>query len=69
MKRIRKILIACIMLVLVGAGLTTLATSCNSNRYMTYEDGMFDTNEVYQDAAEETMQINSEIDNDDRERY
>lgn len=57
------------MLVLVGAGLTTLATSCNSNRYMTYEDGMFDTNEVYQDAAEETMQINSEIDNDDRERY
>lgn len=69
MKRTRKILNIYTMLVLLGSGLATLATSCDSSRYMTYEDGMFDTNEVYQDAADETLQINSEIDNDDNERY
>lgn len=46
-----------------------LATSCNSNRNMTYEDGMFDYNEVYDDATSDTFQLNNEIDNDDQERY
>lgn len=68
-RKIRKIFSVYTMLLLVGAGLASIATSCDSSRFITYEDGMFDTNEVYQDAVDETNQINSEIENDDAERY
>ena len=38
--------------------------------WSTYEDGMFDYNEIYtNDANDDTFQINSEIENDDQERY
>ena len=45
-------------------------TSASCNRMVTYEDGMFDYNEIYtNDATDDLLQINSEIDNDDTERY
>lgn len=69
MRKFKKILSIYALLVLTGAGAVAALSSCNSNRYITYEDGMFDTNEVYQDAVDETFQINSEVDNDDQERY
>ena len=44
------------------------ATSCN--RSITYEDGMFDYDDIYtNDANNDTFQLNSEIENDDQERY
>ncbi len=50
------------------AALAISTSSCN--RMMTYEDGMFDYNEIYEDdATNDTFQINSEIENDDTERY
>lgn len=63
-KRISSLIIA-----LMAIAAMPLATSCNSNRNMTYEDGMFDYNEVYDDVTSDTFQLNSEIDNDDQERY
>lgn len=59
-----------IIIAMIAMAITPLATSCNSNRYMTYEDGMLDYNDVYiNDAASDAFQLNSEIDNDDQERY
>lgn len=68
MKR-RKTLCAGLLTALAAAALALTATSCN--RMLTYEDGMFDYNEIYtnDDAINDTFQINSEIDNDDTERY
>ena len=48
---------------------TTLAFTTSCNRVVTYEDGMFDYNEIYEDATNDTFQTNSEIENDDTERY
>ena len=58
-----------LMMALCVAAFALIATSCN--RMLTYEDGMFDYNEIYtdDDATNDTFQINSEIDNDDTERY
>lgn len=69
MKRIRKTLSIGILTACFAAIIAITATSCN--RVMTYEDGMFDYNEIYDDsdAINDTFQINSEIDNDDQERY
>lgn len=68
MKR-RKTLSSGLLTAFVAAALALTATSCN--RMLTYEDGMFDYNEIYtnDDAINDTFQINSEIDNDDTERY
>ncbi len=68
MKKIRKTLSIGL---LVAAFTTAIAiTSSSCNRMITYEDGMFDYNEIYSnDAADDTFQINSEIENDDQERY
>ncbi len=55
---------------IVAMAIASIATSCNSNRYLTFEDGMFDYDEIYSDdATGDTFQLNSEIDNDDQERY
>lgn len=68
MKKTRKTLGIALLTALLAAALATTASSCN--RMMTYEDGMFDYNEIYtDDAVNDTFQINSEIDNDDQERY
>ncbi|MBO4723565.1 MAG: hypothetical protein J5629_11665 [Muribaculaceae bacterium] len=68
MKKIRKTLNIGLITAFFAAVLAITASSCN--RMMTYEDGMFDYNEVYDDdATNDTFQINSEIDNDDTERY
>ena len=69
MKKIRKTLNIGIISAFFAAALAITASSCN--RMMTYEDGMFDYNEIYSDddATNDTFQINSEIDNDDTERY
>jgi len=67
MKLIKKNIRIYGLLALIAFAIVATSTSCN--RYMTYEDGMFDDNEIYQDAANETFQLNSEIDNDDNERY
>ncbi len=68
MKKTRKTLGIALLTALLAATLATTASSCN--RMMTYEDGMFDYNEIYtDDAVNDTFQINSEIDNDDQERY
>ena len=68
MKKIRKTLAIGMLTAFFAITLALTASSCN--RMMTYEDGMFDYNEVYDDeAVNDTFQINSEIDNDDTERY
>lgn len=59
----------CALFVIMATGVAVTATSCNSNRYVTYEDGMFDENEASLDEASDIFQLNSEIDNDDTERY
>ncbi|MBR5639599.1 MAG: hypothetical protein IKW83_07530 [Muribaculaceae bacterium] len=66
--RRRKILSIGLLTAICAAAFALTATSCN--RMLTYEDGMFDYNEIYTDeATNDTFQINSEIDNDDTERY
>ena len=68
MKRTRKTLGFCLLIAFATAALSLSTSSCN--RMMTYEDGMFDYNEIYEDdATNDTFQINSEIENDDTERY
>ena len=69
MKKTRKTLGITLLTALFAAALAITASSCN--RMITYEDGMFDYNEIYNDddATNDTFQINSEIDNDDTERY
>jgi len=68
MKEIRKTLSLILLTAFFAAALALTASSCN--RMMTYEDGMFDDNEIYMDdATNDTFQINSEIENDDQERY
>lgn len=68
MKRMRKTLSISLLTAFFAATLVLTASSCN--RMMTYEDGMFDYNEIYiDDANDDTFQINSEIENDDTERY
>lgn len=64
----RKTLSTFLLIAIFTAVIALTATSCN--RMMTYEDGMFDYNEIYtNDANDDTFQINSEIENDDQERY
>ena len=64
----RKTLCLGLLTVFAAAALALTASSCN--RMMTYEDGMFDYNEIYTDDSNaDTFQINSEIENDDQERY
>ena len=69
MKSTKKTLLIGLITVVSGIGISTVATSCN--RAITYEDGMFDYNEIYGDdiSSGDTFQLNSEIDNDDQERY
>lgn len=68
MKKIRKTLAICLLPALMATFLTLSTTSCN--RMYMYEDGMFDDNEIYQDDPnDDTHQINSEVENDDLERY
>ena len=69
MRKLRRLLLGSLLTALVAMAFSTLVTSCN--RLMTYEDGMFDYNEIYtdDDATNDTFQINSEIENDDQERY
>lgn len=68
MEKRRRTLIMGILTAIFAATLSVTTASCN--RMMTYEDGMFDYNEIYtDDANEDTFQINSEIENDDTERY
>ncbi len=68
MKITRKTLSIALTTTFIAAATALAATSCN--RMMTYEDGMFDYNEIYEDdSTNDTFQINSEIDNDDTERY
>lgn len=69
MKKIGRIISSCGLISMLAMGLATVATSCNSNRYITYEDGELDTNEISLDEASDILHLNSEIDLDDRERY
>ena len=68
MKKRRTLITSCITATIATVLALTSTTSCN--RMITYEDGMFDYNEIYtDDATNDMLQINSEIDNDDTERY
>ncbi len=68
MRRTRKTLSIGLLMAFIAAAITLITSSCN--RMVTYEDGMFDYNEIYtDDATNDIFQINSEIDNDDTERY
>lgn len=68
MKITRKTLSIGLLTAFVAVTITLTISSCN--RMITYEDGMFDYNEIYNDdVTNDTFQINSEIDNDDTERY
>jgi hypothetical protein len=69
MKTKKKISLCSLLIAFLAMAALPLASSCN--RAFTYEDGMFDYNEIYSndDATNDTFQINSEIDNDDTERY
>ena len=68
MKTTKKTLLIALITVISGVALMTSATSCN--RAITYEDGMFDYDDIYSDdSTNDVFQINSEIENDDQERY
>ena len=68
MRRTRKTLSIGLLMAFIASVITLTTSSCN--RMVTYEDGMFDYNEIYtDDATNDIFQINSEIDNDDTERY
>ena len=63
-KTLRHIIIAAFLTMAIAP----ISVSCN--RAITYEDGMFDYDDIYNDdATNDTFQINSEVDNDDQERY
>ena len=43
----------------MAVAIIPIATSCNSNRFITYEDGMFDDDDIYtDDSRSDTYQIN-----------
>lgn len=68
MKSTKKTLLIGLLTIVIACGVTPIVASCN--RAMTYEDGMFDYDDIYNDdTTNDTFQINSEIDNDDQERY
>ena len=68
MKTKRKISLIGLLIAIFVVAVIPVATSCN--RAITYEDGMFDYDDIYaDDANNDTFQLNSEIDNDDQERY
>lgn len=68
MKITRKTLSIGLLTAFVAVTIALTISSCS--RMITYEDGMFDYNEIYNDdVTNDTFQINSEIDNDDTERY
>ena len=68
MKKTRKTLGITLLTALFAAALAITASSCN--RMITYEDGMFDYDDIYTDeSTNDVFQINSEIENDDQERY
>ena len=69
MRRTVKIFTNLLLMAMFGVGIATIATGCNSNRYITYQDGEFDDNEASLDEASDIFQLNSEIDLDDQERY
>ena len=68
MKSTKKTLLIGLLTIVIACGVTPIFTSCN--RAITSEDGMFDYDDIYNDdATNDTFQINSEVDNDDQERY
>ena len=68
MKTNRKITLIGLLIAILVVAVMPVATSCN--RAITYEDGMFDYDDIYaDDANSDTFQLNSEIENDDQERY
>ena len=68
MKKIRKALTIFLLPALMATAFALSTASCH--RMYMYEDGMFDDNEIYNDDPnDDTYQINSEVDNDDQERY
>ena len=71
MKINKKTLRYCVIIAFLTMVFAPISVSCNSSRYMTYEDGMFDYDDIYNndDSNSDTFQINSEIENDDTERY
>ena len=44
-RKIRRWAWTLVVLPLLGAGMTVTTTGCNSNRYLTFEDGDFDGGE------------------------
>ncbi len=70
MKINKKLLRYFMIVAFMTMAVAPISVSCNSNRFMTYEDGMFDYDDIYSDdATSDTYQLNSEIDTDDTERY
>ncbi len=70
MKINKKTLRYCVIIAFLTMAIAPISVSCNSNRYMTYEDGMFDYDDIYSDdSTSDTFQLNSEVENDDQERY
>lgn len=68
MKTKKKISLIGLLVAFLAMAAMPVATSCN--RSITYEDGMFDYDDIYaDDANNDTFQLNSEIENDDQERY
>ena len=57
------------MLVTAMAGCGSLLSSCRLSRFVSYEDGMLDDGDISVEEAGDIFQLNSEIDNDDQERY
>ncbi len=67
MKIMKKTLQSLALLVLLLGGVMLATTGCVST--MTYEDGMFDSDEFQDDSSSETLLLNSELDADDAEKY
>ena len=67
MKTKKKISLIGLLIAILAIAVMPAATSCNL--IITYEDGMFDYDDIYtNDANNDTFQLNSEIENDDQER-
>ena len=49
MKSTKKTLLIGLLTIVIACGVTPIFTSCN--RAMTYEDGMFDYDDIYNDDA------------------
>ena len=69
MRRIRKTIGSLVLMTIMAVGVSAFVASCDVNRYITYEDGEFDSGEISLDEASDVLHLNSEIDLDDRERY